>query len=253
MSSRIRTAPALLVARALTRSWLHRPIRLIMAITGGAAGVLLTTAVLVIATPVLMSTRMPPVEGIAPHIVAVAARAPTGMSSGLVNKVVRGSGAAAASRVVIANTTVRQGRDNFVPMVVLGVDPALDSMLATHVDRGAPQLQTNQAYLQRAWANQHDFHAGDRLEVTTPNGIVTWRIASLLNTVFANNGSSIVVSAATAARDFNRGVSVDLLLLRPRGEPQLVRKRAAVLVNGAADVVSPNQVSPATHASTAPR
>jgi|CZKG01.1.fsa_nt_gi putative ABC transport system permease protein len=213
-----------------------------MAITGGAAGVLLTTAVLVIATPVLMSTRMPPVEGIAPHIIAIAARAPTGMSSGLVDKVVRGSGAAAVSRVVIANTTVRDGRHDFVPMVVLGVDPLLDSMLATHVVRGAPPLQPNQAYLQRGWANQHDFHAGDRLEVTTPTGIVTWRIAGLLNTVFANNGSSVVVSTATAAPDFDRGSSVDLLLLRPRGAPRLVREHAAALVDGAADVVSPNQV-----------
>src|ERR1019366_1869583 len=73
-------------------------------------------------------------------MIAIAARAPTGMSSGLVDKVVRGSGAAAVSRVVIANTTVRDGRHDFVPMVVLGVDPLLDSMLATHVVRGAPRL-----------------------------------------------------------------------------------------------------------------
>lgn len=203
---------------------------------------LLTTAVLMIATPVLMSTRTPPVDGIAPHIIAVAARAPTGMSRGLVDKVVRRSGAAAASRLIIANTTVRGGRHDFVPVVVLGVDPSLDAMLVAHAFRGAPPLQPNQAYLQRGWATQHDFHAGDWLEVTTPIGIVTWRIARLLNTVFANNGSSIVVSAATAATDFDRGSSVDLLLLRPHGEPQLVRKRAAALVDGAADVVSPSQV-----------
>ena len=141
-------APALLVARALARSWLHRPIRLLMAIAGGVGGVLLTTAVLLIATPVLMSTRIPPVEGVAPHIIAVAARAPSGMSAGLVNKVVRGSGVAAASRVVVANTTVRDGHHDFVPVVVLGVDILLESMLEADAASGAHSAcQPNQAYL----------------------------------------------------------------------------------------------------------
>jgi putative ABC transport system permease protein len=144
--------------------------------------------------------------------------------------------------VVIANTTMRDGYHAFVPVIVLGVGLSLESILEARVTRHIPLLQPNQAYLQRSWGIQHGLRAGDNLEVTTPAGIVTWRIMGLLNTVFANNGSSVVVSAATAAADFDRGSSVNLLLLRPRGQPRLVRKRAAALVDGAADVVSPNQV-----------
>src|ERR1700685_2578077 len=40
-----RVAAALLVARALGRGWLRRPVRLIVAIAGGGGGVLLSTAV----------------------------------------------------------------------------------------------------------------------------------------------------------------------------------------------------------------
>src|ERR1700685_1915119 len=70
-----RVAAALLVARALGRGWLRRPVRLIVAIAGGVGGVLLSTAVLTIAMPVIASTRTPPIEGLTNGVGAVTPRA----------------------------------------------------------------------------------------------------------------------------------------------------------------------------------
>jgi putative ABC transport system permease protein len=240
--ARVRAAPALLVARALARSWLHRPVRLIVAVAGGIGAVLLTTAVLTIATPVLMSTRVPPLDGIAAHVIAVAARAPSGMSDGLANRIARGSGAAASARILLANTTVRGERGGFVPIVVIGVGRTLGSMLEPDAARKAPPLTPGDAYLQRSWANRHHLTVGSRLEVTTPTGLARWTVGALSNTAFANNGSSVVVPATTAAAAFDRGTSVDVLLLRADGDVSAVRRRAAALADGAADVVSPNRV-----------
>jgi putative ABC transport system permease protein len=227
-ATRMRTAPALLVARALTRSWLRRPVRLTVAMAGAIGGVLLTTAVLTIATPVLMSTRLPPVAGIAPNAIAVVARAPAGISRELVTKVADVPGASLATRVLLASTTVRVGPGDFTPVIALGAD--------------IPLLGAGQADLEENWASRHHLRVGSLLEVTTPAGLATWRVAALFHGAFANNGSSVIVSVATVARAFDRGAAVDLLLLRPHGDAAAVRRRLAALVNGAADVLAPNRI-----------
>jgi len=236
----VRLAPALLVARALARSWAHHPVRVAMAVVGGVGGVLLTTAVLMIAIPVLATTRIAPIEGIAPNVTAVAARAPAGMSAKLVRKVARGSGAAWTSAVMIENTTVKSRGGEFSPVVVLGADVVLSTMLNSGVD--VPPLQPNQAYLERSWARRHGLHLGDRLEINTPSGLVSWKVRALSDHSFANNGSSIIAPIPTVAKAFHRGIAADLLLLKPRGDPERMRRRAAALAGGSADVVAPNRI-----------
>jgi putative ABC transport system permease protein len=237
----IRAAPALLVARALARSWLHRPIRLAMAIVGGIGGVLLTTAVLLIAIPVLESTRTPPVEGVAANVVAVVARAPAGVSGGLTREVRRRSGAAATSRVLVENTTMKTAGGDFTPIVMLGVDKALPAMLKSGV-KGAPRLRRGEVFLERSWARSHGLRKGDRVAVTTPSGLVSWKVGALSDRSFANNGSSMLVPAPTVANAFHRGDAADMLLLRPKFDAESVRERVAPLLHGAAEITAPDQV-----------
>jgi putative ABC transport system permease protein len=245
---RRRAAASLLVARALARSLLHRPVRLMTAVAGGIGGVLLVTALMMIAWPVLESTRTAPVEGVDPNTIAVAARAPSGMSGDLVTRVERESGAVSSSRLVLASTSMRRGSGDFDPVVVLGADASLPRMLDAR-SRAAldaadlPPLGTRDAYLEPGWARERGLGVGDRFELTTPTGPLTLRVAALPDVGFAaNNGSAVVVRAATATAAFDRGSSVDMLLLRPGGDPGGVRERAAALVDGAADVVAPSAV-----------
>lgn len=246
-SARTRAASSLLVARALARSWLHRPVRLMMALTGGIAGVLLTTALMMIAWPILQSTRTAPVEGVDPSVIAVAARAPAGMSGELATRVERGAGAAASSRLVLASTSVRVGSGGFDPVVVIGADAALPRMMdaasrSTLDAADLPPLRAREAYLERDWASERDLGVGDRFELMTPSGPATLRVAALPEIGFANNGSSVIVRDATVAAAFDRGRSVDVLLMRPGGDPGAARERAEELVDGAADVVAPREV-----------
>jgi putative ABC transport system permease protein len=217
-----------------------------MAVTGGIAGVLLTTTLMMIAWPILKSTQTPPVQGVDPKVIAVAARAPAGMSAELATRVERGSGAAQSSRLVVASTTARVGSGGFDPVVVIGTDAAfpyvLDAATRHRLDAAnLPPLRSDEAYLERDWARKRGLAVGDHFDLTTPTGPVTLRVAALSPIGFAN-GSSVIVRPRTAASIFDRGGSVDVLLLLPRGDPARARERAAALVDGAADVVTPSEV-----------
>jgi putative ABC transport system permease protein len=244
----VRLAPALLVARALGRSWAHRPVRLVTAIVGGVGGVLLATVVLTIATPVLRSTQAAPVEGVAGDVVAVAARAPAGLSLQLAKAVQRKSGAAVASGIVAVSSTAGTPDGDAAPVVVLGVDRALPAMLTPGAfgpgtGRLAPPTGDG-AYLSREWAQNRGLYVGAPLVVTGAHGAVRLRVQRLIGASLANGGSTVVVSRTVAARMFDRGSTVDVLLLRARddaGVPAL-RRRAEAAVGGAADVVAPRDV-----------
>lgn len=238
-----RVAAALLVARALGRGWLHRPVRLIVAIAGGVGGVLLSSAVLTIAMPVIASTRTPPIEGLVNGVIAVSPRAPAGISGELASSIVERAGASAASGVVIANTTLSYGIHSSASVIVLGVDTGLESMLESKLEKRLPTLEPNEVYLSRSWAQARGVHVGDRLAVTTPTGVLGWRVAALLKSSIANSGSAVVVQAATAASAFERGSSVDmLLLLSGRGGVDALKRRVEATANGAVEVGSPKHV-----------
>jgi putative ABC transport system permease protein len=237
----LRAAPALLVARALGRAWLHRPVRLVVAIAGGIGGVLLSTAVLMIAMPVIESTKAPPIKGLKSGVIAVSASAPAGISGELASSIVEKTDPSAASGLVIANTTVRYGARS-APVVVLGVDTGLEPMVESKISTRLPTLEPNEAYLSRSWARARGLRVGDRLQVITPTGLLGWRVAALLNTEIANNGSAVIVQAATVASAFERGSSISVLLLRAHGSVSALKERAEVAAHGAGEVVLPQQV-----------
>lgn len=245
---RIRREPrgsaAALVARALARSLLHRPIRVIAAVAGGIGGVVLSAAVLMIAVPVLFSTRIAPIEGLKPDVVAVSADATAGISDELATQVTRQSGATASARLLMASTTARSGSD-FTRVAVLGVDLlTLPSMLDSSALGGrsaVPPLAPGQAYLSRSWAGEHGFAVGDRIEVTTPTGLTGWQIAALLDADLANHGATVIAQTADVQAAFNRSDSSDIVLLRGPDTGQL-RERAAQTVAGAAQVTSPGHI-----------
>ncbi|MGW4366482.1 FtsX-like permease family protein [Nocardia takedensis] len=239
-----RAAAAALVARALGRSLLHRPIRLIAAVAGGIGGVVLTAAVLMIAVPVLFSTRIAPVEGLRSDVVAVAADAPAGMSEQLVTEVTRRSGADSSAKLLMSSTTAWIGGD-IARVAVLGVDlltlPAVLETSALGEGDGLVPLGAGQAYLSRSWAQAHGFAVGDRVEVTTPNGLTGWQVVALLDADLANRGATVVVPKADAAAAFDRGDTTDILLLRG-ADTEKVREQAAGAVAGAATVTSPSRI-----------
>lgn len=239
-----RLASAALVARALARSLLHHPIRLIAAMAGGIGGVVLTTAVLMIAVPVLYSTRIPPMEGLKPDVVAVAANATVGISNQLAAATVRESGATSSSKLTMASTTVRAGSD-LTQVAVLGVELlTLSAMLDVHTlsaQTGLAPLAPGEAYLPRAWADERGFSVGDRLEVTTLTGLTNWRVAALVDAAVANRGAAIMVPASDMAAAFDRAGTSDVLLLRGADTAQ-VREKAAQVIGGAGRASSPDHI-----------
>lgn len=236
----IRPSSALLVATALARNWIHRPVRLFAAIAGGAGGVLLTTAVLMIAIPVVLSTRVAPIAGIPEDVVAVTANAPAGISAELAARIVQASGAEVSSQLLTANTAVRTD-SGFAPVVVVGIDQNLPALLNNGFSGGTAPAGGGQAYLSRAWAQQHGIGTGATIQVTTPTGLATWQVAALLDGDVANQGAVIAVPIGVAARAFDRGQSVDIVLLRDSDTAKL-HNLVAPLVNGAAEVTAPDRV-----------
>ena len=234
---------ALLVAVSLARSLFRRPIRLVAALAGGIGGVLLATAVFAIAVPVVLSTRVPPVDFLGHDVVTVVANAPAGIESPLATNIAAQSDASASSRVLIANTTAR-GTHGFSSVVLLGVDRDLPAMLVnsalSSATRDAP-LGGGRVYLSRSWAQQQGFRVGDGIDVTTPTGLTRFTVAALLDNDFANHGAAIVLPINEAAQAFDRGTSVDLLLLRG-GDTKAIGERAQALADGAAEVTTPDRV-----------
>jgi putative ABC transport system permease protein len=239
-----RVDAALLVARALARNWFHRPVRLAAAVAGGVGGVLLTTAVLMVAVPVLASTRLAPVDGVAPGVIAVAAGAPAGLSEQLATRLARETGAAASSRLIVASTTMRSNQSaGFTPVMVLGVDADLPAVLdgpMLDAVRDVPPLASGQAYLPRDWAQRQGLGVGDAFELNAPAGVTRVQVAALLDRSVANNGAAVIVPAPTAAAAFDRGRAADVVLLR--GDPAVIRERAAPIADGAGDVTTPEGI-----------
>ncbi|WP_422557850.1 FtsX-like permease family protein [Gordonia sp. (in: high G+C Gram-positive bacteria)] len=128
-------------------------------------------------------------------------------------------------------------------MVVVGVDQGLPSMLDSDSLRSVAAshpLAPGMAYMSREWATRSGFKVGDKVEVNAPGGVVTWEVAALLDSDFANHGAAIVVPAAAVEVAFDRGASTDVLLLR--GDTAQISARIVSLVDGAAQVTSPDSI-----------
>ncbi|MCM6773129.1 FtsX-like permease family protein [Nocardia sp. CDC159] len=231
-----------LVARALARGWWRRPIRLIAAIVAGIGGIMLTTAVLLLAATVMGAIRNAPVQGVADGTIAVEAQAQAGMSEDMVAKIAAASGGAATSRMVVANTELNiDGR--FRPVVVLGVDPMLPGMLdpsAVALADGRMSLTPGAVYLAERWAGEHGIGTGDDIAVATTTGVARWKVAGLLRQDFANRGAVAIAPIADVAKAYERGTNTDVLLLKPgRFDESETRSAVSAVLDGAAQVKDP--------------
>ncbi|MGV9674995.1 FtsX-like permease family protein [Nocardia sp. NPDC003482] len=231
-----------LVARALARSWWRRPIRLIAAIVAGVGGIMLTTAVLLLAATVMGAIRNAPVQGVADGTLAVEAQSQAGMSPAMVSTIAAASQGATTSRLLVANTELDTG-GRFRPVIVLGVDPLLPGMLdpaALALDDGRVTLTPGAVYLAKPWASEHGIATGDDIAVSTSTGVARWKVAGLLRADFANRGAVVVAPLADVAAAFDRGPNTDVLLVKPgRLDESATRASVSAVLDGAAVVKDP--------------
>lgn len=216
----MRTSAIGLVARSLARSWRNRPIRLIAAIAAGIGGVLLSTAVLLIAVTVQQAVKQAPVEGIADGIVAIEAQAPRGISGDLLGEVTSETGAQ-ASRMLVANTRIVNTSSEDNSVILFGVDPALPLMVDQSLlpaDGGVSLFVGDKVVMSRDWATSHGFDVGDTVEIGSPDGLKRWEIADLVDGDFANGGAVVIAAGPAVAQAFDRGDAADVLLLKPEAQ-----------------------------------
>ncbi|MBF6478063.1 FtsX-like permease family protein, partial [Nocardia cyriacigeorgica] len=233
--------PALTVARAFAYSWIRRPIRLTAAITAGIGGVMLTTAVLLIAATVLGAVRSAPVQGFAAGTLAVEAQSPAGMSADLVDKIGSETGTV-RSRMLVGNTKIDVDGE-FTSVVVLGVDLNLPRMLEPTALSGGNMglLAPNTVYMSRDWATDKGIADGDTVTVSTPTGRQQWKVAGLLEQDFANGGAVLVAPIGNVATAFDRGDRTDVLLMQPGAgaSGDAIADKTRSLLDGAAVVKAP--------------
>ncbi|QIS17631.1 ABC transporter permease [Nocardia terpenica] len=236
--------PITLVARSLARGWVRRPIRLIAAIAAGVGGIMLTTAVLLLAATVMGAIRNAPVQGIAPGTVAVEAQSQAGMSAAMTQRAATASGAL-TSRMLVANTKLNIGGD-FRSVIVLGVDPSLPTMLdsaAMALDSGPAALTPGAVYLSKSWAAAHGISPGAQIAASTPSGVVRWTVAGLLKQDFANRGAVVIAPIASVATAFDRGADTDVLLLKPaKFDAAQTRTAVSSVLDGSAAVKDPKDL-----------
>lgn len=237
--------PVGLVARTLARHWTRQPVRLLAAIAGSLGGVVICTAVFTIALPVLRLSAAPPLEGLRSDVIAVAADAPRGMSSDIVSGIAELEGVEQISRLLQTSTTVAASGEDFVPAMVLGIDPALTAVLdderRVEAER-VPALQADEVLLVEEWARRNDVAVGDAITINTPSGAVTRRVAALVETALSNGGAVVVAPDVVVAQDFGFQDRSSILLVRTSESLETMRDRLGPIVDGSATVGTPSSV-----------
>ncbi|MGV9823287.1 ABC transporter permease [Nocardia xishanensis] len=236
-------ASTVVVAKVLTRSWYSRPLKLVSALAGGIGGVMIVCAVLMIAVPVLQSTRTPPLDFLQSNVVAVAANSPAGISRQLTDASISAAGTAAASRVTISSTTAASPGGQYAPVMVIGVEPSLISMVDSVALTGAQLSSTvddSGVLVTREWSQRRGLGLGDTVSVNTPQGARQWTVRGVLDHSVANGGSALVVPIAFARREFRKAENTDVLLLKDLGATE--RRHIQSLIDGAATVTSPDGI-----------
>jgi putative ABC transport system permease protein len=233
-----------LVSRSLLRSWYFRPARLAAAVAAGIAGVLLTTAVLVVYFAVYDALRGAPITAVRDGIVAVEASAPGGMAPSVVDEVGKRTGLPTTTMLVVSASRVDDDGAS-TPMLVFGVDPTLgdfvDDDLARQT-RDSP-LGADEVYLAAAWAEPRGIKAGDTIRVGGTTDVRTWKVAAILRGEVANRGSVIVAPRAVVAEAFGRDTFTDAILIDQQGHDRArVVADATAAVDGSGAVKDPRDL-----------
>ncbi|MGW6533319.1 ABC transporter permease [Streptomyces venezuelae] len=236
--------PYRLVFRSLGRSWRQRPARMVSAIAAGIGGVLLTTAMLLVSFSVLDAIKGASIGAIRDDVVAVEARAPGGITSDVADRAEQRTGVEASRVSVISTRASRPGQDSD-PVIVFGIDQRLadltDKDLARQIDR--TELGADEVFLTEEWADDHGLREGDKVSVTSPEGVQKWRIAALLKGDVANRGAVVIAPQPAVATAFDRGTHSDVLLFDTKGKDRAdVEAGLVKAVDGAADVKEPSEV-----------
>ena len=233
-----------LVTRSLVRNWYFRPARLTAAIAAGIAGVLLTTAVLVVYFAVQDALRGAPITAIRDRIVAVEARTPGGMAPSVVQRVRDRTGLPITTFLMVSASRIADDGDTDA-MLVFGVDPALGDFVGDDLaerTRRTP-LGPGEIYLAAAWADRHGVTAGDSIRVAGTSGVRSWTVAAVLPGEVANRGAVIIAPRPAVAETFGRGTSTDAILIDQGGHDRArVVADATAAVDGAGAVKDPRDL-----------
>ncbi|SDG03851.1 putative ABC transport system permease protein [Lentzea fradiae] len=234
----------MLVSRSLMRSWYFRPARLAAAIAAGIAGVLLTTAVLVVYFAVYDALRGAPITAVRDEVVAVEASAPAGLAPSVVDEVGQRTGLPTTSMLVVSASRL-QDDGTTTPMLVFGVEPELGDFVDDDLAEQTREhpLGPGEVYLAAAWADQRGVKAGDEIRVGGTTDVRTWKVAAILRGEVANRGSVIIAPRPVVAEAFGRGEFTDVVLVDQRGQDRArVVADATAAVDGAAAVKDPKDL-----------
>ncbi|MEO6087783.1 MAG: hypothetical protein ABIQ18_32190, partial [Umezawaea sp.] len=233
-----------LVARSLTRSWYYRPARLAAAVAAGIAGVLLTTAVLVVYFAVQDALAGAPITAVRGGIIGVEARAPGGLAPSVVREVGDRTGLPTSTMLVVSASRVDDDGGT-TPMLVFGVDQALGDFVEPDLaeqTRKTP-LGADEAYLAAAWADPRGIKAGDTIRVGGTTEVRSWKVAAILNGEVANRGAVIIAPRPVVAAAFGRNDFTDAILIDPSGHDRdKAIADATAAVDGAGTVKDPQDL-----------
>ena len=236
--------PTRLVARSLMRSWYFRPARLASAVAAGIAGVLLTTAVLVVYFAVYDALRGAPITAVRDGIVAVEASAPGGMAPSVVEEVGKRTGLPTTTMLVVSASRVDDDGGT-TPMLVFGVDTTLGDFVDDDLAKQTREhpLGADEVYLAAAWAEPRGIKAGDKIRVGGTTDVRSWTVAAVLRGEVANRGSVIVAPRPVVAEAFGRGTFTDAILIDQKGRDRAqVVAEAEDAVDGAGAVKDPQDL-----------
>ncbi|RDG38083.1 FtsX-like permease family protein [Streptomyces corynorhini] len=233
-----------LVSRSLVRSWYFRPARLGAAVAAGIAGVLLTTAVLVVYFAVQDALRGAPITAVRDGIVAVEARAPGGMAPSVVEEVEKRTGLPTTTMLVVSASRIADDGAT-TPMLVFGVDRSLSDFVGDDLakrTRDRP-LGPDEVYLAAAWAQPRGIKAGDTIRVGGTTDVRSWKVAAVLPGEVANRGSMIIAPRPAVAKAFGRSTFTDAILIDQDGRDRArVVADATKAVDGAGTVKAPQDL-----------
>lgn len=132
-----------------------------------------------------------------------------GAGAGLEQKLAAVPGIQVASGLRFANAQA-----NRVTVQVLGIDPATYPKVAgLGFDEGdtssyAALAQGRNAIASPIFAKAHDLHAGDTVQVTTPEGVKPYRLAAIGTDFLSFKVATLFISQANMATDFHRTENV---------------------------------------------
>jgi len=243
---------ALLISRALLRSWRRHPGRAFAGLAGGVLGIALATGILAVTYSVQDAIQASQVGGMVKADLIVQARSANGMDSDVAQKVQAAALPGDSVTLNYVNTRLALGgRD---PLILVGAPVDFWRFLPPSYLAGLNPQDLGSGHgvwIGRQWAQAHGVARGAQLTLVGPQGNSVWTVMGLVEGTLYNHGAIAVGGLDEVNAAYGRPGMIDAIFVRRApGQDLGVLKRHLEDVAGGAAIVGDPAIAAASYQAT---